>query len=188
MTRVYLGLGSNQGDREEHLRQATLALSRHPDLLVVQASGLYESEYVGPGRQEPYLNACLGLDTGLSALDLLALLKDCEAQRGRAPDGHMRPRPLDLDILLFGAEMRNGDQLTLPHPRLRERAFVLIPLAEIAEDAIFPDSGETVGTACAKIRQKQGPWVRAWKSCGLLPANGNASKEDWRAALAVYRR
>lgn len=188
MTRVYLGLGSNQGDREEHLRQASLALFHHPELQVDQASGIHESEYVGPGQQDPYLNACLGLETRLSALDLLALVKDCEARRGRAPDGHMKPRPLDLDILLYGSEVRDDARLSLPHPRLRERAFVLEPLAEIAGDVIFPDSGETVGTACAKIRQKQGPWVRSWNSRGLLPANGNASKEDWRAALAVYRR
>jgi len=183
-----LGLGSNQGDRLDHLRRAVFALATHPEIKVLDTSKVFETEYVGPGRQEHYLNACARIQTTLTPEVLLAVLKGTEIRHGRRLDGHMLPRPLDLDILLYDNEIRNNVDLTLPHPRLQERAFVLEPLAEIASEENIPDSGETVGSVCAKIRQKSGPWLRECQELSLLPENTAASKEDWRAALAVHCR
>lgn len=187
-SRVYLGLGSNLGDRLGHLRRAVFALATHPEIEVTALSRIYETEFEGTGEQDPYLNACVAVRTRLSPAVLLAVLKSTEARHGRRPDSHMQPRPLDLDILLFEAQTFTGQQLTLPHPRLRDRAFVLEPLAEIGGHEKFPDSGETVAAACAKIRQKSGGRLRDSRDFRFLPEATSASKEDWRAALAVHCR
>lgn len=169
---VYLGLGSNQGDRLGHLRDAVAALTGHPALEVTAVSPVYETEYVGPGEPQPlYLNACVALRTSLAPAALLALLKGLEARHGRPPGGHLRPRPLDLDILVHGGRVVDDPLLTLPHPRLRERAFVLAPLRDIAPDLRLPDSGETVTAACARICARSGPAVR--RTGDLGPAEGD---------------
>ncbi len=183
-----IGLGGNQGDRLGHLRAGIRALADHPDLELVAFSGVWETEYVGPGAQDPYLNACAVLRTALGPAALVAALKGIEAARGRAPDGHMRPRPLDLDLLLHGDFAGCDGPVTVPHPRARERAFVLEPLAEVAPDARFPDSGETVADACANIRRKSGPWLRRRAELSLAPGGTGDGKEDQGAALAVHRR
>lgn len=185
---AFLGLGSNLGDRLDHLRRALFALAVHPEIAVDGCSPVFETEFVGDGRQSPYLNACVRVRTRLAAEVLLAVLKGAEERHGRRPDTHLLPRPLDLDILLYGNQVQEGQHLTLPHPRMRERAFVLEPLARIASGEKFPDSGETVAAACAKIRQKSGPWLRECRDLRLLPEATAASKEDWRAALAVHCR
>ena len=185
---AYLGLGSNLGDRLDHLRRAVFALATHPQIMVRSLSGVFETEFVGEGLQDPYLNACVCIATSLGPEVLLSVLQSTELRHGRQPKGHMLPRPLDLDILLYGNDIRLETNLVLPHPRLRERAFVLEPLAEIAPDEKFPDSGETVRAVCAKIRQKSGPWLKECRRLSLLPEDSAACKEDWRAALAVYCR
>jgi 2-amino-4-hydroxy-6-hydroxymethyldihydropteridine diphosphokinase len=185
---VYLGLGTNLGDRLGHLRQALFALSTHPEIEVTGVSRVYETEYVGPGSQDPYYNACLEITTRLRPQVLLAVLKGTEERLGRPPQGHMQPRPIDLDILLYGdlEILENG--LCIPHKHMRQRAFVLEPLAEIGAGKVFPDSGETIAEACAKIRRKSGPWIRALTDIRLLAAGSESNKEDWRAALAVHCR
>lgn len=185
---AYLGLGSNLGDRRRHLREALLALATHPEIELQAVSGLWETEYVGPGSQPPYLNACAAVRTTLPAAVLLAVLKGAEARHGRPPAGHGRPRPLDLDILLYGEVVSAEAHLTLPHPRLRERAFVLEPLGELAPAKVLPDSGETVASACARIRQVGGPWVRRLADGAGWPRPGAERKDEWRAALALHRR
>ena len=193
---VWLGLGGNMGDRLGHLRRAVLALGLHPEIAPVRASRIYETAYVGPGRQDPYLNACLEIRTSLAPAALLGVLKGLEERHGRGPDGHMRPRPVDLDILLWRGRRVDTPRLTVPHPRLAARAFVLVPLAELAGDEIFSDSGETIRAACAKIRRKSTETVRllrdaAGKIVPLLPDGSGLegpTKEDWRAALAVHCR
>ncbi len=204
--KVYLGLGTNMGDRLRHLRRALFALVTHPEIKVVAVSGVYETEFVGEGVQAPYYNACVELETPLAPPVLLAVLKGTEEREGRAPDGHLLPRPIDLDILLFGDKILTGPKLCVPHKGMRDRAFVMEPLAEIAPQHEFPDSGETIAAACAKIRRKSGPWIRALVEMALLPLATNAfppatkaspqkelvprelNKEDWRAALAVHCR
>ncbi len=193
---LWLGLGSNMGDRLRHLRRASYALALHPEIEVLRGSRVYETEYEGPGTQDDYLNACLEIKTSLEPLVLLAVLKGAEERSGRQPQGHMKPRPIDLDILLWPGRISCEPKLMIPHPRIRERAFVLEPLAELAPDEVFSDSGETIGMACAKIRRKSGSWVRLLaqedgRSTRLLPGNADpeaSSKEDWRAALAIHCR
>lgn len=185
---VYLGLGTNLGDRVGHLEQALFALATHPEIEVSAVSRVYETEYVGTGRQDPYLNACVELRTHLAPRVLLAVLKGTEQRQGRHPGGHMQPRPIDLDILMYGKRVMIEPGLTLPHEQMRERAFVLEPLTELAPHEKFPDSGETIASACAKIRRKSGPWIKARVDVDLGNALPDNNKEGWRAALAVHCR
>lgn len=170
---VYLGLGGNVGDRLAELRGAVAALAGHPRLEVTARSRIWETEPVGTGPQAPYLNACVAVRTDLGPLALLDELKRLEAAAGRPPDGHGLPRPLDLDILLYGDRVVATGRLRVPHPELGRRAFVLEPLAEIAAPVRCPDSGETIGDACAKIRRKPGPWVRLYEG-GDLEGDGRS--------------
>lgn len=185
---VVLGLGSNQGDRLAYLRHGLFALACHPQLKITAFSRIWETEYVGPGEQAPYLNlVCLGT-TELAPLAMLAVAKGLEQRLGRSPFGHMLPRTLDVDILLFG-DRRGGDGLlTLPHPRLGERGFVVGPLAELAPDMFLPDSGETAAAAWARIRAEEGPWLRPLDEPLVAHDVSRGDEEEWRAALAVHCR
>lgn len=184
MVPVFLGLGSNQGDRLAHLRDAVARLAAHARLSVTACSRIWETEHVGPDVQDPYLNACVAVATELPPLELLDLLKGIEADAGRQRDGHRRPRPIDLDILLYGDQVIQEGRLTVPHPQWRERAFVLEPLAEIAGARTCPDSSETIGDVCAKIRRKDGPWVRQYAGGslhdGVLPGQDQAREQGGR--------
>jgi 2-amino-4-hydroxy-6-hydroxymethyldihydropteridine diphosphokinase len=185
---AYLGLGGNMGDRLGHLRLALFALASHPEIALTAVSRIYESEYVGPGRQAPYLNLCAEIRTLLHPCVLLTILQGIETRQGRRPNSHLDPRPIDLDILLYGDLTSADAELTLPHPGLRHRAFVLAPLAEIAPGLRIPDSFETVASACASIRVHPGPWVRVWGEDELLFETERGGEADWRAALAVHCR
>jgi len=185
---VLLGIGSNQGDRLAHLRSGVFSLAIHPEIEVLDLSRVYRTDYVGPGEQDPYLNACLRIGTTLAPRVLLLILKLIEQRHGRAPDSHMAPRPLDIDILTYGSRLSGDPVLTLPHPRLRERAFVLEPLQEIAPDFVLPDCGQTVRSACEKIRRRGGPRVSPLPEEPDWPRPVAGRKDDWRASLAVHGR
>lgn len=137
MTRAFLGVGSNLGDRRENLRRAVARLRAVGT--VGPVSSLYETEPVGFLDQPRFLNAVVGIETALPASDLLTFVKAIELALGRAPSFPQGPRLIDIDLLLYGDARVEEPDLMVPHPRLRERAFVLIPLAEIA-----PDVGEQV--------------------------------------------
>ncbi|MCX5519930.1 2-amino-4-hydroxy-6-hydroxymethyldihydropteridine diphosphokinase [Kaistia defluvii] len=134
MTDAYLGLGSNLGDREALLRAAIMALDATPDVRVTSISSLYETPPWGPVPQGPYLNACVALETTLSPRQLLTLCLAIERDHGRERAIRWGPRTLDMDVLLYGDESIDEEGLIVPHPRMAERAFVLVPLAEIAPD------------------------------------------------------
>ena len=142
MITAYLGLGSNLGERKQNLAQALKLMSPH--LVVEQVSSIYETEPVGYENQPLFLNAVCRVSTKLSPQQLLRLAKEIEAKLGRVPSFSNAPRPIDIDILLYGDEVVDSQELTIPHPRLVERAFVLVPLAEIAPDLIHPENGKTV--------------------------------------------
>ena len=134
MTDAYLGLGSNLGDREALLRAAIAALNATPGVRVTSISSLYETPPWGPVPQGPYLNACVALETTLSPRELLTLCLAIERDHGRERAIRWGPRTLDMDVLLYGDESIDEEGLIVPHPRMTERAFVLVPLAEIAPD------------------------------------------------------
>jgi 2-amino-4-hydroxy-6-hydroxymethyldihydropteridine diphosphokinase len=145
---VFLSLGANLGDRKSNLEQA---LQHLQTVITIQAvSSLYETEPIGEGgkplsQDQPlFLNlACQGT-TKLKPGDLLATLKKIEEVMGRRPSFRNAPRPIDIDILLYDNLQISLPQLTIPHPRMQERAFVLLPLTEIAPSTIEPVSGQTI--------------------------------------------
>ena|ERR1035437_9196134 len=138
MTRIYLSLGSNLGDRAAHLHKA---LDELGDFVSIrQVSRIYETAPVGVTDQPDFLNLAVEADTGLKPDQLLAGLKSIERKVGRVPGRRWGPRVVDIDILLYGSEQLETPQLTLPHPQMTNRAFVLIPLAEIAPNLKHPIS------------------------------------------------
>jgi 2-amino-4-hydroxy-6-hydroxymethyldihydropteridine diphosphokinase len=129
MTVAYLALGSNQGDRRGHLRQAIASLPG-----VRRVSGIYETAPVGGPEQGPYLNCVVEIDTDLGPRDLLAECQRVEREAGRVRTVHWGPRTLDVDILLFDDLAVDEPDLVVPHPRMAHRRFVLEPLADLAPD------------------------------------------------------
>lgn len=139
---VYLGLGSNVGDRACNLRSALDCLGPHAD--VTNVSSIYETEPVGFTRQKPFLNLTCRLRTNLTPKELLTAIKAIELQLGRTPAPRNGPRTIDIDILLFGDLRLESRDLVIPHPRMWERLFVLVPLAEIAPDVVHPGLHVTI--------------------------------------------
>lgn len=137
MTVAYVGIGSNLDDPRAQVLQAFDALDRLPHTRLVKKSALYRSAPLGYAEQPPFVNAVAQLDTGLPAERLLAELQAIEARHGRRRSFPNAPRTLDLDLLLFGAARIATPTLTVPHPRMHERAFVLKPLQEIAPELGF---------------------------------------------------
>src|SRR5438132_5073026 len=135
--KAYIALGSNLGDRQALLEQALKALREHPAVAVLRVSSVFETEPVGgPAGQGRYLNAAAELETSLAAEELLQALLNVEARLGRVRAERFGPRTIDLDLLLYGTLTCESPQLTLPHPRMHEREFVLRPLAEIAPQLV----------------------------------------------------
>lgn len=150
---AYIGLGSNLGDREATLRSAVRALGGLAGSHVLAASSWLQTEPVGPIEQPAFLNGAAALQTTLSPKRLMAELLRIELEHGRDRTSGQRwgPRTLDLDLLLFGTRVVSEDGVTVPHPRLTEREFVLVPLAEIAPHAEIPGLGVTVGEALDRL-------------------------------------
>lgn len=138
MTKVYLGLGSNVGDRERQLKEALRLLDAQQGIKVTQVSSLYETAPVGYVDQPDFLNLCAEIETNLSPQAVLKSGLDIEQQLHRVRKERWGPRTLDIDVLLYGNEIIEDQDLSIPHPRMAERAFVLIPLQEIAPEAINP--------------------------------------------------
>ena len=152
MTTVYLGLGSNLGDRRRNLEAALDALRAHPQIAVTAVSSFLETDPVGgPPGQGRFLNAAAGIETDLAPGALLEELKRVERALGRKPGPRWGPREIDLDILLYGEEIVKTEALVIPHPRMRERRFVLEPLAEIAPAARDPVTGLSVRDLLARL-------------------------------------
>lgn len=149
--RVYVGVGSNLGDRWGRLAHAARELRAAPRVRLAAASRVYDAAPLGP-PQPRYLNATLELDTTLPALALLDLLQEVERSGGRVRGpGRWGPRTLDLDLLLYGDEVVRGPRLVVPHPGLAVRRFVLAPLAELCPDRVVPGTGRTVAQLLALV-------------------------------------
>jgi 2-amino-4-hydroxy-6-hydroxymethyldihydropteridine diphosphokinase len=136
--RAYLGLGSNLGDRLENLRRAVTMLAEGPRTSVVRSSRVYETEPVGGPHQPPYLNAVVEVATELEPRDLLDACARIEDELGRVRTVRWGPRPIDVDILTYDRRTIDRPDLVVPHPRMHERGFVLVPLAELDEDPMLP--------------------------------------------------
>ena len=142
LTVAYIGLGSNLCDPVHQITTARAAIERLPAVENIAFSSLYCSPPMGPADQPSYVNAVMGVRTGLTAKALLEKLQQIEAAQGRVRTGERwGPRTLDLDLLLFGEEQIETDDLTVPHVGIAERAFVLYPLAEITPDLVIPGQG-----------------------------------------------
>lgn len=156
MASAYLGLGSNLGQREENLCRALALLSQRVSLEAV--SSVYETEPVGYKEQPLFLNLVCRVSTELPPEDLLHLAKDVEARMGRVVSFVDAPRPVDIDILFYDDRVIDTENLTIPHPRLRDRAFVLIPLAEIASELVHPGLGKSIAQLASQVEGQEGVW------------------------------
>jgi 2-amino-4-hydroxy-6-hydroxymethyldihydropteridine diphosphokinase len=160
---AYVGLGSNIENRERYLQQAVSHLNRTPGIKVIASSSVYETDPVGYVEQPPFLNMVVALATTLQPLQLLAAMLEIEKSLGRTREIRWGPRTIDLDLLLYEECTISEQDLTLPHPRMGERAFVLIPLLEVF--AKLPDvprqTVESFSRQLEKLEGKEG--VRPWK-------------------------
>ncbi|MFC1918657.1 2-amino-4-hydroxy-6-hydroxymethyldihydropteridine diphosphokinase [Chloroflexota bacterium] len=157
---AYLGLGSNLGNRRENLDRALELLSRR--LQVEQVSSLYDTEPVGNVNQPRFLNAVCRVCTALVPAELLNLAKGIEMKLGRVPGKANAPRPIDIDILFYGDQVIETPELVIPHPRLPERAFVLVPMGEVAPELVHPVSSKTINELLQGVTGTQG--VLRWES------------------------
>jgi len=139
---VYLSLGSNLGDRKANLEAVHKALP--PEVVVLKSSSIYETKPWGYLVQPDFLNQVLLTETHLSASDLLTYVKELEVSIGREPNFRFGPRLVDIDIIFYGDQIIQKPDLEIPHPRFKERAFVLAPLAEISPDYIPPGTDQTI--------------------------------------------
>ena len=141
---VYLGLGSNLGEREKYLNNALGELKKLQDVKVIWTSSVYETEPRGMTDQPSFLNAVVQVETSLKPDELFRKVKSIESGTGRKTSERWGPREIDIDILVYDGLVFDDDKLKVPHPEMEKRRFVLVPLREIAPDLVHPISGLTV--------------------------------------------
>lgn len=165
---AYIGFGSNLGDREPKFKAALQALGALPLTTVRAHSRLYETEPVGLSDEgAKFLNAVVALETDLSPVELMKMIRDIEHDLGKSPSHRSdMSRVIDLDLLLYGEQHISGDGLEIPHPRMHHRAFVLVPLAEIAPDAMHPVLGFSVGKLLERLPVEERTGCIPWTSDG----------------------
>ena len=151
---VYIALGGNLGDPPESFKQALAFLAQHPEIKNIQCSRLYRSTPIGVEEPQPdYINAAARFETTFSATALLETLMNIEFQMGRRRIRPHAPRTIDLDLLLYGADQIQETGLTVPHPRIHERAFVLLPLMDLNPDLEIPGQGVVKNLITRVVKQ-----------------------------------
>lgn len=155
--RAFLGLGSNLGNRRRHLRAAIARLRAAESVNLVRASSVYETEPIGPVSQPRFLNMVVEIEVEdeVTSRDLLSLAKRIETDVGRTERERWGPREIDIDVLLVGDEQIHEEEIEVPHPRMWERAFVMVPLAELAPDLKGPRD-ETAAQIARRVQEEQG--------------------------------
>ncbi len=159
---IYIGLGSNVGDRQQNLITAIRLLNQHKEIDVSDWSSIYETEPVGYLDQPSFLNMVVQAKSSFRPQELLSYFKHIEETMGRKNSIRWGPRNIDLDLLLYGDHTLTEQELTVPHPRMKERAFVMVPLAEIAPDIIIPGSDLTAESLIPTFESELNG-VKKWK-------------------------
>jgi 2-amino-4-hydroxy-6-hydroxymethyldihydropteridine diphosphokinase len=157
--RAFLGLGSNIGERQKYLNQAAAELHKIANTKLLWTSSVYETEPYGKKDQPKFLNAVVEMETQFTPVDLLAETQSIEQRMGRTSSERWGPRQIDIDILLYDGLVNHDGTVTVPHPELDKRKFVLVPFCEIAPDVVHPISGLTV-EEMARACNDQGRVVR----------------------------
>ncbi|KAB2328822.1 2-amino-4-hydroxy-6-hydroxymethyldihydropteridine diphosphokinase [Cytobacillus depressus] len=161
INKAYIGLGSNMGERAATLKEAIANIEAVPNIQVVNTSSIYETEPVGYEDQDRFLNMVIEVRTSLNPFELLNTCLEIEKGLGRKRDIRWGPRTIDLDILLYNQESIISEKLTVPHPRIQERAFVIIPLLDIKPDFKLPTMEVSLQDVLKRIPDREG--VRIWK-------------------------
>lgn len=144
MINAFIGIGTNMGDRKKHIAEAIQLLEKQTDVKIIRTSALYVTEPIGYVGQDWFLNCVVEVMTALPPHELLSHCMAIEEQMGRTRTMQWGPRIIDLDILLYNDAVIDDDELTIPHPNMDKRRFVLVPLVEIAPDIIHPKLNKTV--------------------------------------------
>ena len=160
MNTVFISLGSNIGNRFHYLQQAVLLLQQLEQVNVINVSSVYETDPVGYEEQAAFLNMVVEIETLLSPHEILKHCNEIESKLGRTRDIHWGPRTVDLDILLYNEENMKTEDLIIPHPRMMERGFVLIPLVELRANLVNPQTKQLI--ADVAYVKKEG--VHLWKT------------------------
>lgn len=169
---AYIALGANLGDREETLLEALSLLDEHPHIFVLRCSSLYETEPVGYVDQPAFLNMAVAIQVMLTPEQLLTELLDIENRLGRVRDIRWGPRTVDLDLLWMQGETRDTELLQLPHPRMGERAFVLVPLSDIVPEDEVSGLYTFVHASLSVLDGKDG--IQLWKTCNWPIESGHS--------------
>jgi 2-amino-4-hydroxy-6-hydroxymethyldihydropteridine diphosphokinase len=162
MNKAYLALGTNIEPRQTYIAKAIHLLETEEAIKIVKKSSIYETAPVGYTEQDDFLNMVLEIETTFSADDLLTVCQDIELELGRKRLIRFGPRTIDLDILLYNQEIKNSERLIIPHPRMHERGFVLIPLSEIAPKLVVPSLEKTISDLLSDLPVQDKDEIRKW--------------------------